>query len=178
LYGALKSRSSSGFISFFVMMICPVLLFVLFPNKIFIPISNYGLSTYKQFEGLNFYALQNLFNFHFTNDKEVHTAIYSSSSGIVLMRFIAYAYTYHYLNWFSKTKIIRWHEVSKQRFAVVIFLWLVSLFLYWKDYATGFQWIYFLSFLHVLLEFPLNIVSIKGIFGELSSLTFSKKSLS
>ncbi len=181
LYGALKSRSSSGYFSFFVMMLCPVLLFSIMPEKMFFPITNYGFAAYHNFELLNNYSLQTFFDFKFTETTPyniIHQAIYSSTSGIVLMRFIAYAYTYHYLNWFSKTKIIRWHEVPKQRFAVVIFLWLVSLFLYWKDYALGFQWLYFLSFLHVLLEFPLNIVSIKGIFGELSSITFSKKSLS
>jgi hypothetical protein len=33
------------------------------------------------------------------------------------LRFIAFAYTYHYLNWFSKTDIIRWHVVSQRRIA-------------------------------------------------------------
>ncbi len=175
LYGALKSRSSSGYFSFFVMMLCPVLLFSIMPEKTFFPITNYGFNAYQNFEALNQIILYNFFK---VAPNDLHNHVYNSSIGIVVMRFIAYAYTYHYLNWFSKTKIIRWHEVPKQRFAIVIFLWLVSLFLYWQDYALGFQWLYFLSFLHVLLEFPLNIVSIKGIFGELSSLTFSKKSLS
>ena len=176
LYGALKSRSSSGYFSFFVMMLCPFLLFILFSGKIFLPITQYGLAAYKNFEGLNFYTLQSFFHFNFTNEKELHQTIYSSTNGIVVMRFIAYAYTYHYLNWFSKTNIIRWHEIPKQRFTIVIFLWIISLVLYWKDYALGFQWLYFLSFLHVLLEFPLNILSIKGITSEATNILFSKKS--
>ncbi|MBK8345641.1 MAG: hypothetical protein IPL12_21570 [Bacteroidetes bacterium] len=32
--------------------------------------------------------------------------IYNSSAGILITRFIAYAYTYHYLNWFSKASIL------------------------------------------------------------------------
>ena len=30
--------------------------------------------------------------------------------------FLAFAYTYHYLNWFSKTLIIKWHQVAKKKF--------------------------------------------------------------
>ena len=51
--------------------------------------------------------------------------VFHSQAGILLMRFIAFAYTYHYLNWFSKTEIIRWHKVPKKRFIVVLVLWVV-----------------------------------------------------
>ena len=83
------------------------------------------------------------------------------------MRFIAFAYTYHYLNWFSKTEVIRWHKVPKARFALVIVAWIVSVVLYAVDYMLGFQWLFLLSFMHVLLEFPLNYISVVGIFKEL-----------
>ena len=74
---------------------------------------------------------------------------------------------YHYLNWFSKTEIIKWHKVPKGRFIVVLALWVVSLALYAYSYKVGLQWLFFLSFTHVLLEFPLNFVSILGIGKEL-----------
>jgi hypothetical protein len=86
------------------------------------------------------------------------------------MRFIAFAYTYHYLNWFSKTKIIGWHEVPKIRIIAILVLWAFSIALYIKDYQMGFEWLYFLSFLHVLLEFPLNFISITGVFKEVKEL--------
>jgi hypothetical protein len=92
--------------------------------------------------------------------------VYKSQTGILLMRFIAFAYMYHYLNWFSKTEIIRWHKVPKSRFIAVIILWIASLAIYAIDYSKGLQWLFFLSFCHVLLEFPLNAVSFVGIFKE------------
>jgi hypothetical protein len=92
--------------------------------------------------------------------------IFYSSVGILLMRFIAFAYLYHYLNWFSKTEVIRWHKVPKARFALVIGLWLLACGLYIYDYAIGMTFLFFLSFTHVLLEFPLNMVSIFGIGKE------------
>ena len=63
--------------------------------------------------------------------------VYNSTIGIMLMRFIAFAYLYHYLNWFSKTEIIRWHQVPKLRFAAVILLWVVASVFYAYDYSLG-----------------------------------------
>ncbi|NBU92591.1 MAG: hypothetical protein EBS17_07090, partial [Flavobacteriia bacterium] len=92
----------------------------------------------------------------------IYQWIYYSNIGIMLMRFIAFAYLYHYLNWFSKTEIIQWHKVPKVRFIAVIVLWLAACGFYLYDYGLGLSVLFFLSFTHVLLEFPLNIVSIVG----------------
>lgn len=92
--------------------------------------------------------------------------VFFSPVGIMLMRFIAFAYLYHYLNWFSKTEIIRWHKVPKVRFVAVVFLWLTACGLYAYNYALGLSFLFFLSFTHVLLEFPLNITSMVGIGKE------------
>ena len=96
--------------------------------------------------------------------------IYNSTIGIMLMRFIAFAYMYHYLNWFSKTEVIRWHKVPKIRFAAVLLIWLAACGLYAYNYALGLSFLFFLSFTHVLLEFPLNMVSIVGIGKETMSI--------
>jgi hypothetical protein len=96
--------------------------------------------------------------------------IFTSKVGVLLQRFIAFAYLYHYLNWFSKTEIIRWHQVPKTRFIAVIVLYIIAITTYIIDYALGLQVLFFLSFCHVLLEFPLNWVSITGIFSELGSI--------
>jgi hypothetical protein len=79
--------------------------------------------------------------------------------------FIAFAYTYHYLNWFSKTSIIKWHQVEKSKFVVSAVLWAGSIALYAVDYRLGFAAIFALSILHIVLEFPLNFVSIRSIFA-------------
>lgn len=96
--------------------------------------------------------------------------VFHSQAGILLMRFIAFAYTYHYLNWFSKTEVIRWHKVPKVRFVAVIVLWLTALAIYAINYSLGLQVLFFLSFCHVLLEFPLNWTSIVGIGKELNNI--------
>lgn len=98
--------------------------------------------------------------------------VYYSSAGILITRFIAYAYTYHYLNWFSKTSVIQWHKIPKQQLFVIISLWIISIVLYASNYYTGLMALYFLSFLHVVLEFPLNFQSFKQI-GEQLRLRFS-----
>ena len=106
------------------------------------------------------------------------SVVFFSSAGIMLMRFIAFAYLYHYLNWFSKTEVIRWHKVPKVRFIGVVVLWLVACGLYAYDYAVGLSFLFFLSFTHVLLEFPLNVTSVIGIGKETRSIIkngFSKK---
>jgi hypothetical protein len=87
------------------------------------------------------------------------------------MRLIAFAYTYHYLNWFSKTSVIKWHEISRVRTAAIIVLWLISLGVYAYDYQLGMITLYFLSVLHVMLEFPLNHQTFAGIGRELHALT-------
>jgi hypothetical protein len=92
--------------------------------------------------------------------------VFFSGYGIMLMRFIAFAYMYHYLNWFSKTEVIRWHKVPKIRFVAVLLLWLTACALYAYNYSLGLSFLFFLSFTHVLLEFPLNMVSIVGIGKE------------
>ena len=92
--------------------------------------------------------------------------VFFSDFGIMLMRFIAFAYMYHYLNWFSKTEVIRWHKVPKIRFVAVLLLWLTACALYAYNYSLGLSFLFFLSFTHVLLEFPLNMVSIVGIGKE------------
>jgi hypothetical protein len=98
------------------------------------------------------------------------SVVYNSSVGIMLMRFIAFAYLYHYLNWFSKTEVIRWHKVPKIRFAAVVLLWIAASVFYTMDYSLGLSVLFFLSFTHVLLEFPLNIMSIVGIGKESMSI--------
>jgi hypothetical protein len=96
-----------------------------------------------------------------------HGGVYDA---VPVMRLVAFAYTYHYLNWFSKTSIIGWHHVTKRRAAVIVGAWLLAVGVYAFDYATGLSVLYVLSVLHVLLEFPLNHQTFAGIGTELRAL--------
>jgi len=92
----------------------------------------------------------------------------TSPQGIAIGRLFAFAYTYHYLNWFIKTRIIGWATMSRQTTVLIIFLWVISLSLYAYNYLLGIALLALLSVLHVILEFPLNVRSIASIVGKSS----------
>src|SRR5262249_49197161 len=71
-------------------------------------------------------------------------------------RFIAFAYTYHYLNWFSKTRVIGWHEMPGWWMGTAAALWAAAVGLYLYDYRLGFNVLFALSILHVYLAFQLD----------------------
>ena len=101
--------------------------------------------------------------------------MFITNSGFVIMRFVAFAYTYHYLNWFSKTSVIKWHLVPKKTLIATILIWLGSVGVYLYDYNLGIRTLFFLSFLHVFLEFPLNFTTFNGIGKELIMLGKAKR---
>lgn len=82
--------------------------------------------------------------------------------------FIAFAYTYHYLNWFSKTSVIGWaRSLHPKKMVLVIGIWILSIALYIINYQTGLLFLFVLSIIHVLAEFPLNAISFKTVFQKL-----------
>lgn len=166
-YGALKNRSVPGYLTVALHILIPFVLFYLFPGKPFVAVTEYGQTAYKEFQGLNVVIIR-LLNASHPGDGDIVNQVFHSGTGIAIMRFIAFAYTYHYLNWFSKTKVIRWHEIPKSRSILIAVLWLVSVTLYAIDYSLGFKWLFLLSFMHVMVEFPLNYISFIGIFRELT----------
>jgi hypothetical protein len=180
LYGALKGRSKSGYLSCIVFFLCPLLFIFINPDFNFI--SEYAKKTYPSFHVVNFYALNfwDSSNYIFPprsqNDMSIiQHATYNTTIGMMIMRFIAFAYTYHYLNWFAKTSIIKWHQVPKKRLLIIGLLWSISIGLYMYNYMLGFHVLFLLSFLHVFLEFPLNHVTFIGIFKEFGSIIRGNK---
>jgi type IV secretory pathway VirB3-like protein len=170
LYGALKTRSRTALTSLAVFVLCPLLFLLLRPAGA--PASSYAVGAYQMFETVNQAMLH-----WFTpgNATDLSTQVYASPAGLVVMRFIAFAYTYHYLNWFSKTSIIQWHQMPKGRLAFIAALWLASVATYWVDYQLGLKWLFFLSLSHVFLEFPLNHLTILNIGRELKGRVLNYK---
>ncbi|MCA8957673.1 MAG: hypothetical protein KDC87_16480 [Planctomycetes bacterium] len=161
LFGALKSKSRSGMISMVVFGAC-ALICVLVPVSGKAEVTGYVKEAYdRSSTTLNVY-LSRLIEPNTYGDQ-----VYATPLGIKVARFIAYAYTYHYLNWFSKTSVIKWHEASVSRLAVVAVIWIASVAVYGYSYLLGLDVLFFLSMLHVLLEFPLNWHSFFGIGSEL-----------
>ncbi|MDB5092299.1 MAG: hypothetical protein JWO85_400 [Candidatus Eremiobacteraeota bacterium] len=162
LFGALKSKSRSGTLSLAVFLLCAVSFFVYVPAALGSTVGDYVRHSYGSFQTLNAELIK---LFHLGTGASL-SEIYESTAGLTVMRLIAFAYTYHYLNWFSKTSIIKWHEVSKSRAALIVGVWLSSVAVYAYSYDVGMIALYFLSVLHVMLEFPLNHQTFAGIAKE------------
>lgn len=169
LYGSIKSKSVIGYVSVGLLLACgaacfliPVQpeIFELTPNGM--PILEGARSTYSDvgFHGVNASVIH-----YVTGEPTNFQQMYFSKLGVQVQRFIAFAYTYHYLNWFSKTSIIGWHKVPKKNLIVALSIWVAAVLLYLYDYIIGLNALLFLSVLHVFLEFPLNVQSVAGIFG-------------
>ena len=164
IFGALNTKSTSGIICAFLLLLCPIVIFTLKLDSSAYEVSSSAKTSYimGRFSNVSFYMARIVdrlgrSRFHFLSDV-----------GVRIQIFIAFCYTYHYLNWFSKTSIIGWSKLlSKTKFALIFLLWMGSIFLYWYDYKTGYIVLFFLSILHVVLEFPLNITSIKGIISKI-----------
>jgi len=172
LFGALKSKSVTGYVGV-------VLLFACFAIALFAPattgsaVSSYVSESYSGgFRTLNA-ELARLFDLgtvaHVDGSSRFGSAadLFRSPGGIAIQRLIAFAYTYHYLNWFSKTSIIGWAKVDRRLLAGAVILWIASVALYAKNFDLGARWLFALSYAHVLLEFPLNHRSFVGIGQEL-----------
>jgi hypothetical protein len=155
LTGALKSKRFSGHLSLIVFILCTISFFIFRSGHSNYEISEYVQNTFRQSQFQNVNTA--VFNLLFSTKK---VFFLDSPRGLMIQRFIAFAYTYHYLNWFSKTNVIRWHEVPKKWLYICLGLWLCSIALYIYDYKTGFLALFFLSIMHVFLEFPLNCKSI------------------
>ena len=166
LHGALRGRSASGIASFVVFAACTASFFVFRTSDAGPVLGGYLRDSYDHFASLNVH----LADWLGLASLEGPDAVYASSTGVVLMRFIAFAYTYHYLNWFSKTSVIQWHKVPRAWAVTNIVLWIGSVGLYAWDYATGVIVLFSLSWLHVLLELPLDYWTLAGVGRELAAL--------
>lgn len=150
LNGALKDHSVPGFISFLVLIGCAVSFFLVLPHS-----NSQNIYYYIQHNGQYFQDMVHDLNHSLgLTDNNQHT--------LQAVRFIAFAYTYHYFNWFSKTEIIKWHQISAKRATLIIVLYIASIALYGYDYRLGFAVLISLSFLHVILELPLDVLMIKN----------------
>lgn len=158
IYGVLKNKSNYGLTNIFLLIIVPLIIIIL-PNSLFVSNVSPGVMTVfeiSKFQNLNFTLLK-VFNI---SSNEI-TSVYSVKAQV----FIAFAYTYHYLNWFSKTNIIGWHKhMNFKKVGLISLLSLISFSIYLYDYKLGLMTLLFFSVLHVYLEFPLNITTFKEVF--------------
>ncbi|MQP51250.1 MULTISPECIES: hypothetical protein [unclassified Flavobacterium] len=159
-YGNTKSKSTNGYLNILLLTIIPLIVtFISIDNSSY----HFSDTIKKIIIDNNFYILNTSISKLF-NINDGTTFFFYEIIDLKIQIFIAFAYTYHYLNWFSKTSIIGWHrKISKRKSIVILTLWLLSISIYLYDYTLGLSVLLFLSVLHVLVEFPLNIITISSL---------------
>lgn len=165
LQGASKTKNYAAYFSLVVYVVCVVSLFILpFYKKQY----TFSQELYENFTKSSFqYVNYSIASFFHTTSNGPYNLL--SENALRIQSFIAFSYTYHYLNWFSKVNIIKWHKVSGNSWKIIAVLWLASMALYWYDYKVGFMALILLSLLHVFLEFPLNVLTFKSLFSKKST---------
>jgi hypothetical protein len=160
IYGTLNSKNKYGITAITLAILAPLLI-------AFYPLN---LNAYRfSDEVTKFYFTSGIQNLNLNliklfDPQQIRSSNLVSVIGIKIQIFIAFAYTYHYLNWFSKTSTIGWNKnLSKPKIMAILSVWIGSMLLYVYNYRIGLSALFFFSLLHVFLEFPLNITTIKMI---------------
>ncbi|WP_299885835.1 hypothetical protein [uncultured Lacinutrix sp.] len=163
LYGARNKKTNYGIINIVLVLILPLCL-VFLDTDIF----NYQFSqdVKNRYIGNNFHVLNANLSKLFGVYDDLRFFFYEKID-LKIQIFIAFAYIYHYLNWFSKTTIIGWHkQLTTKKTVTILIIWIAILCFYIYDFRLGFVVSIFLSLTHVMLEFPLNIITIRSLFSR------------
>ncbi len=151
--GYLKNKSKVDFINIVLMTLIPLIIF-----WIPFPFSEGTLSSIGEnrfITSLN----QNLAFIIGDKNLDVQSILMYKLSW-----FVSFAYLYHYLNWFSKTKIIHWSDgLTRKKTILICSVSLAFSSIYLLGFEYGIIATLFLSYLHVFAELPLNYISIKNI---------------
>ncbi len=181
LLGALRNRSWTGIASLVVFVLAAVACFAN-PAVSRAPApGGWARQHFAVFAPMNA-GLCYLFGLHKSSSRDplmpFHDLgeLYESPAAFRAMTFIAFAYLYHYLNWFSKTKVIGWHRISKGRLACILGVWAASVGLYLWSFELALFWLTVLSVSHVTLEFPLNWLAFKECASRVGPLVGLKRS--
>lgn len=162
--GVLQTRNRVEILAIALFVLGPVILFLIPLDLSHYQPNELVVQHFKDsgFNGLSF-SLANMVSAKVPNKEQ----FLLSGMGLKVQAFVAFAYTYHYLNWFTKVSIIGW--IKKTNWGSLLLMatiWLGAVVLYYTDYKTGLTVLFFLSLLHVVLEFPLNVVVMKKIFSH------------
>ena len=156
-FGAKSAKSQWGYIAIVSAIGLPILLFTIPVDYSLINTDTLQSSIYVEEK---FYITPTVIGYYLGLTDL--TFSFESAIHIKLIMFVAFMYTYHYLNWFSKTTIIQWHKgMSYTSVSLLCCAWFILMGLFYYDYSLGFVVALFFSLLHVILELPLNAKTIK-----------------
>jgi len=159
--GTIKSKSKLGIASIVLLLLTPLIIlsFPIEPSNYIRTGTEEIMSTVRNFQFIQFLGA-------YFDTMENKQFIPLTAGAVKIQIFIAFSYTYHYLNWFSKTSLIGWYrDVSKPQLSVIILMWAGLVGLTFYDYAVGYTVLFGFAILHIVFEFPLNVTSIKDIGG-------------
>lgn len=163
--GIRRRPSRDGYLFALLFLCCPLLCWLL-PASWSMPPEAWANRNYALFFAtLNYSALRAL------GQPTMPEMLFNSATAIDFTRFVAFAYSYHYLNWFSKTNVIQWHRMPQQRGVLIGLIWIASIALYVYDYVLGFILLLALSFAHVVLEFPLDHLALRQVLARSGTAT-------
>ncbi|MCH2035249.1 MAG: hypothetical protein MK202_17205 [Tenacibaculum sp.] len=159
-YGTLRKNSKVGSFNVVFLMVIPFVIYLIPSQESWRKLSEYVINTYVE---SNFYLL-NVYVSKLIGASDGTNFNFSDVITRKIQLFISFAYTYHYLNWFSKTTVIGWHKnINTRKLIFLLVIWISSIALYAYNFKLGLILLLFLSFMHVFLEFPINIISIREI---------------
>lgn len=159
VYGWKKKKTTTGLINIVLLLLSPLLIFHPFSDLAIS--SDFFSSLYVEtgFTGLNTRLADWL---NLSGPDGIGLA---SSVGLRIQSFLAFIYLYHYLNWFSKTSLIKWHKSLKKNTTIgMAMIWLLIVVLYFINFKLGLLIAVLFSYTHVFLEFPLNIRTVSTLF--------------
>lgn len=160
-FGYTKNKTFYGKLNIILLLVCPLLIMIsTSPLSESYQLSPYIVgAVYDSGIGELVYRIAQLLNIHTYGTLDL-----STPKAVKIMTFISFAYTYHYLNWFSKTSIIGWsRNLTKQKTYAILLIWIGIIILYKYNFNYGLVLLFFFSTLHVLLEFPLNITTMRAL---------------
>lgn len=159
-YGNLKTKSKIGYFNIILLAAIPLIISLISLDAIEYNFSDVvkNIIIDNRFHVLNVNLSKTL------NLSDGKSFFFYEKVAIKIQIFIAFAYTYHYLNWFSKTTIIGWHKkITRKKSLLILVLWILSVSIYLYDYKVGLALLLILSLAHVFVELPINMITIKGI---------------
>lgn len=161
VYGVRRSKSKLGLIAVLLLVIIPAgLALVELSNHDYF-FSDYMKSIYVE---NNFHVTPVIISKTLGLSDGTSFFFYESLE-LKMMMFLSFIYLYHYLNWFSKTTIIKWYEsLNTIKSISILVIWGTLLILFYVDFRLGLLVSLFFNMLHVILEFPLNMLTVKSLF--------------
>jgi hypothetical protein len=163
--GALRARNGSR-----AKWITPVLMLVLPLVLVCLPVHPSQPSGFLlRAESMTFLSIHSKLAGDLHHTVALNNTMMNDVVVVGVLRIFAFAYLFHYLNWFAKTELLAWHRASRRTWIAVAVIYVAYLASFAISFRTGFLISSFLSLLHVLLEFPLNWQTLQFVAGESAS---------